>query len=486
MLVAFLSGVGGVASVLSVLTATALTAQKPELDPPHPPNVVGLGSPTASATTAPPFPWEAVFEPTPTAFTPPRRGREPPRSRSCLSNQFELWVGERRGCGFDGRLPGEGKSGCRGGGQRTQAHVVQGAEGNELQASVHGLILMNAFHTSEDVNNSDVPQFVLPSTGPSRSTSSATVRQSRVTLTGVAPEFAGGTLVGELDVDFYGGQQPSTGGRTFPLLRLRKAFAELTWTRFALLVGQESPPIAEVSPSSIASIGFPEFAGSGNLWLWIPQVRVSADLDPAGGVRLGAEFAALAPTSGEPQGTFLTQPDAAERSDRPYLQGRVRGQWGAGENEGEVSFGGHYGWLMDSTGGRISSEALALSVWTPLAEGFELRGEAFVGQALAGLGGGGIGQNMVRNGVPVATKGGWMQLNYRAGSWEVGAGGGIDDPDDDDLVAASRLRNRTLEGHVIWRQRPAVVGLTGRQIQTRYSTGDRSAVHVSLGVGFEF
>jgi hypothetical protein len=353
---------------------------------------------------------------------------------------------------------------------------------------VHGLILMNAFHTSEDVNNSDVPQFVLPlSPGPSRSTSSATVRQSRVTVTGIAPEFAGGALTGELDVDFYGGQQPSTGGRTFPLLRIRKAFAELTWTRFALLVGQESPPIAEVSPSSIASIGFPEFAASGNLWLWIPQVRVSADLPPAGGIRFGAEVAALAPTSGEAQGTFLTQPDAAERSGRPYLQGRVRGRWGAGENEGEVSFGGHYGWLMDSTGGRISSKALAVSVWTPLAAGFELRGEAFTGQALAGLGGGGIGQNMVRNGVPVAARGGWVQLNFRpTPALELGAGAGIDDPDDGDLVAASRRRNTTFEGHVIWRRLPVVVGLEGRGIRTRYSPGTRSAAHVNLGVGLEF
>ncbi|HEY5939754.1 MAG TPA: hypothetical protein VIT87_02955, partial [Gemmatimonadales bacterium] len=290
-----------------------------------------------------------------------------------------------------------------------------------LDASVHGLILMNAFHTSEDVNNSDVPQFVLPAgPNPSRSTSSATVRQSRVTVTGIVPEFAGGALSGELDVDFYGGQQPSTGGRTFPLLRIRRALAELTWTQFAVLVGQESPPIVEVSPSTMAAIGFPGFAGSGNLWLWIPQIRLSADLRPTGGIRFGAEVAALAPTSGEPQTAFLTQPDAAERTGRPYLQGRVRGRWGAGANEGEVSFGGHYGWLTDSTGGQITSEALAVSVWTPLAAGFELRAEAFTGQALAGLGGGGIGQNMVRNGVPVKAKGGWVQLNYRAGSWELG------------------------------------------------------------------
>ena len=129
-------------------------------------------------------------------------------------------------------------------------------------------------------------------------------------------------------MDFFGGQQPSTGGRTFPLLRVRRAVAELTWNRVALLVGQESPPIAAVSPSSIASIGFPDFAGAGNLWLWIPQVRLSGDLAPAGGIRVGAEVAALAPTSGEPQGTFLTQPDIAERSGRPVPAGARAGPLG--------------------------------------------------------------------------------------------------------------------------------------------------------------
>jgi hypothetical protein len=358
----------------------------------------------------------------------------------------------------------------------------------KLDASVHGLILMNGFYTSDDMNNSDVPQFALPAGEPARTTTSATVRQSRVTVTGVAQDFADGTLTGELDVDFFGGQQPSTGGRTFPLLRIRRAFAELDWARFAVLVGQESPPIAEVSPSSIASIGFPLFAGAGNLWLWIPQIRLSADLAPMGNVRFGIEAAALAPTSGEPQQTFLTQPDAAERSGRPYLQGRVRARWGDGDRLGEISFGGHYGWLEDSTGGRIDSKALAVSVWTPIAGGLELRGEAFVGQALAGLGGGGIGQNMVRNGVPVEARGGWAQLNYRAGSFELGVGGGIDDPEDEDLIASSRLRNLAYGGHLIWRPSPAVIGLEAREIRTDYAppVDTESGVQVNLGVGVEF
>jgi hypothetical protein len=361
----------------------------------------------------------------------------------------------------------------------------------DIEASVHGLILMNAFHTTDNVNNSDVPQFAVPTSAmsPEGSASSATVRQSRVTAFALVPEFAGGVLEGELDVDFFGGQQPSTGGRTFPLLRVRRAIAELTWNRVALLVGQESPPIAAVSPSSVASVGFPDFAGAGNLWLWIPQIRLSADLPSSGPVRVGAEIAALAPTSGEAQGAFLTQPDIAERSGRPFLQGRVRGRWGQGEELGEVSAGGHYGWILDAAGERVPSKALALSIWTPLGPKLDLRAEAFTGQALAGLGGGGIGQNMVRDGVPVRTVGGWGQLNLRpTEQWEIGGGAGIDDPDDEDLGDASRLRNLALEGHVTWRRLPAVLGVEVRHLRTRYRepVGDLTATHINLGMGFEF
>jgi hypothetical protein len=366
------------------------------------------------------------------------------------------------------------------------------AQAPDIEGSVHGLILMNAFHTSAKVNNVDVPQFALPPDAadhPDQSASGATVRQSRVTATALVPSFAGGALSGTLDADFFGGQQPSSGGRTFPLLRIRRAFAELTWNRTAILVGQESPPIAAVSPSSLASIGFPDFAASGNLWLWIPQVRLSGDLAPTRGIRIGAEVAALAPTSGDPQGTFLTQPDIAERSDRPYLQGRARARWGEGEELGEVSFGGHYGWIVDAAGNRVPSKALALSIWTPIVRGLELRAEGFTGQALAGLGGGGIGQNMVVDGVPVRTKGGWLQLNVKPSPrWEIGAGAGVDDPDDEDLLPTSRLRNVAFEGHLLWRYLPVVLGLEVREIRTLYAdpVGTRSAPHANLGAGFQF
>jgi hypothetical protein len=366
------------------------------------------------------------------------------------------------------------------------------AQSSNLDAHLGGLVLMNGFYNSAKVNNSDVPQFALPSDppgGPPASAAGATMRQSRLTLRASVPEWAGGAVSGELDVDFFGGQQPSTGGRTFPLIRLRRAFAELTWQHVAIFAGQESPPIADVNPSSLASIGFPEFAGAGNLWLWIPQIRVQGITNLSRSARLGVEVAALAPTSGDAQTAFLTQPDIAERSSRPYVQGRVRATWGQSGQEGEVSIGGHYGWLAVGPSRRAHSKALAISLWTPILLHLEVRAEAFTGQALAGLGGGGIGQSFGRDSVPVRTSGGWIQLNVRPSEmWEVGGGAGLDDPNDDDLdPATARLRNLAFEGHAVWRLAPIVVGGEVRRLRTRYGAlGDVGATQVNLAVGFEF
>ena len=145
--------------------------------------------------------------------------------------------------------------------------------------------------------------------------------------------------------------------------------------------------------------------------------------------------------------------DLAERSGRPYLQGRVRARWGAGDEAAEVGLGGHYGWLVNAAGERVESRALAFSLWVPLGPKVEVRAEGFTGQALAGLG-----------------------------------GGGIDDHDDADLNVGSRLRNVSVEGHLLWRKAPVVLGLEVRGLRTRYAapSGTLGATHFNLAAGFEF
>ena len=350
-----------------------------------------------------------------------------------------------------------------------------------------GQLLVNGFYNSAGVNNSDVPQLALQDT-TGASGAGGTVRQTRLGVSLTEPNVLGGRFSGELDVDFFGGQQPSGGGRTFPLLRLRRAVGTLAWRHLKVLVGQESPLVADREPRSLAAIGFPDFAASGNLWLWLPQARATYETGYT--LRLALEGAVLAPTAGTPQGAFLTQPDSAERSGRPYLQGRVRLGWGPPDDLSEIAVGGHVGWLrgLDSLANDslITSQAVTVTARFKLGI-LELIGEAFTGQALAGLGGGGVGQSIGASGAAVETTGGWGQLNVRPNrTWLLGGGCGIDDPDDGTLLATGIRRSFVCEGHLHWRSGPIVAGVEFRRFTTTYPTGEFSANHVNVAAGYRF
>src|SRR5438094_6448068 len=349
-----------------------------------------------------------------------------------------------------------------------------------------GLVLVNGFFTNARVNNSDVPQFA-DSLAPA-SAVGGTARQTRLGLLMTDPDVLHGAFAGEVDVDFFGGQQPSSGGRTFPLLRLRRAVGIVSWPHAQLLFGQESPLVAERSPRSLASVGFPDFAAAGNLWLWLPQFR--ATLEQGYTLRLAEQVAVLAPTSGTAQGLFTTQPNSAERSRRPYLQARVRLAWGPTDDPSEIAIGGHLGWLA-AADSFFQSRALTADARFKLGP-VEILGEGFTGRALAGLGGGGIGQNCGPAGAALRTNGRRGPVDGRPKSDVMFGGGcGLDDPDDRDLSDAvgnpqGRLRNFVCEGHVELRPPgPLVFGFEFRRLETTYPSGKFTANHLNLAAGYK-
>ena len=352
-----------------------------------------------------------------------------------------------------------------------------------------GLVLVNGFFNNAPVNNSDVPYFVLPDTAPAGS-GGGTIRQTRVGVFVTDPSVLRGSFTGEIDADFFGGQEPSAGGRTFPLVRLRRAVGTVAWSHSQVLFGQEGPLVAERSPRSLAAVGIPDFAGAGNLWFWIPQVRVTAEAGYT--LRLALQLAALAPTEGRPQSdSLITRPDSAERSRRPYLEGRVRLAWGPTDDPSELAIGGHVGWLARGDT-LLKSQAATIDARIKLGP-LELIAEAFTGQALAGLGGGGINQNLGPLSAPVRTKGGWAQLNFKpVHVLTLGGGCGLDDPNDDDLLGASgppqgRLKNFVCMGHIDIRPSgPLAFGVEYRRLKTTYSTGEFTDNHINVAAGWRF
>ena len=368
-----------------------------------------------------------------------------------------------------------------------------------------GRVLINGFTNSRRVNNVDVPQFVRPDTtaGLRQGGLGASIRQTSLTGTAFVPSVLRGEFRGDVTVDFFGGQPqpspgaaPNPGGRHFPIPRLRTARGTLRWQHAEIMAGQDVPLIGTVEPVSVAAIGVPEFGTAGNLWLWLPQVRLTLERPVAftggpGPLRLGVQAAVLAPNNGDQIGTagaIETDFDQAERSRRPYLEARVRARWGEEDRAGEIGIGVHQGWLAGLSGPLIPTNAIAATALIPLGRYVELRGEAYQGKAVRGLGGGGIAQAFVRPGVPLRTRAGWAQLNLRPAEFAtLGGGCGIDAPRAAGAPLAPRLRNAVCEGHLIARpEGPVIVGLTYRRLRTSYARGPLSDDHVNLAIGYQF
>ena len=357
-----------------------------------------------------------------------------------------------------------------------------------------GLVLVNGFWNDNFTDNADVPHFVLavpPANAVREGGVGATARQSRLGLTLTQSQVLGATFTGEVDVDFYGGQL-ANGGRTSPVLRLRRLVARLNWPRGEWLVGQETQLVAEINPRSLASIGTPGFVAAGNLWFWMPQIRGTYEIGST--VRFAVAGAVIAPMTGAAQGSFNTALDSAEQSGRPFLQGRARVSWGAADDASELGVGYHMGWFAETDSTLTTNRALVVSGRIKLGLA-EMRGEWYDGHGLGVLGGGGIGRNFstVIPGDPLNDQGGWFQLNLRPRSTiEFGGGCGFDQPDEAQLDPADpleRLSNVACEGHVMWFPAgPLVTGVEYRRISTEYggATGTLVANHVNLQAGFRF
>ena len=370
--------------------------------------------------------------------------------------------------------------------------------------------LMNVALTRGPTNDPGVPQVALPSTDYA-DVLGLSFRQTRVGGAMTVRDVLGGTFDGDADLDFFGGGRDANGNRPlFPEPRIRTVRGTLQWSHTAVMVGSETPLISDLDPLSLASIGVTEFSAAGDLWNWLPQIRVTQQL---GGhaLRWAVQGSVMEPFSSATYdpGQSTAGGDAGERSGKPFLESRLRVRWGPedpeaplldvrdaiiGEGPSEIGVGVHRGWVRADDQHEYVSRALSLDARIVVAPHVELRGEAYRGGLLLGLGGGEIGQNFGRPapGAPVGTVGtplhdvaAWAQLNVRpVEQWLGGVGCGIDRVRDADRP--DRRQNTVCAAHVRFTPvQPVLIGLEYRRFWTLYPTGMYHANHINLALGFE-
>jgi len=272
---------------------------------------------------------------------------------------------------------------------------------------------------------------------------------------------------GLLEFDFFGsrpvdGLQPQA--RVFNQPRLRLAYFQLENGMWRIVAGQDKVIIAPLDPISLSHVAIPLGATAGNLWGWLPQVRLDAThslgdtsllfqvgvlrpqfADP----RLGPGTVTLAPgvTVGIPGElpTAGTAVDGAfsgfgERSNHPFYQARVAASHAFMGSTATVGLGAHYGRERIGAARKIDSWALAVDYHVPLHSRVILRGEGFVGSNLVPFQGGILQGVAATPAAPPFTKitkigagGGWAELTFRATEDNKNifyAGAGTDDPRD--------------------------------------------------------
>jgi len=375
----------------------------------------------------------------------------------------------------------------------------------------YGSIYLNLYGNSGATNNNDVPLFATP-TGLSGV--SATARETRLGMRLEGPQIAGAKSSGTVETDFSGGLPAIGIGEDFGVMRLRLAFMRLDWANSSLEAGQDWTVFSPNNPVSLASVGTPEFAASGNLFARIPQIRFQQRWLKG---KLSFDSAIVGPRTGDyPPGTTpaVLQPGSGAASRMPAFETRLalndKNWWGS-KKAGSIGVSAHYGRARAVTvPRRIDLDVVGVAGdWNlPIGQRVTLVGEGFFGRNLAGFQGDvfqtfvpdfayRVGNVLVPGGPrSPSTRGGWTQLGFNPPTLEnrltLYAGAGIDDPRDTDFVSLSkrdsRIQNRAFEFSFIHKFTQQLSwGVEYRRLETRYIfSGRQNNNHLNLSAAFSF
>ncbi len=307
-------------------------------------------------------------------------------------------------------------------------------------------------------------------------------------------------------MDFAGGFPQTENGVSFGLARLRTGTIHFDWPHTSIIAGQDAPFFSPLSPTSLATVAQPALSYAGNLWTWIPQVRVEHRISTGESSEVTFQGGVLDPLSGEvPPFQSDRIPQAGESSRQPAFATRM-GWSSGGERATSFGIGGFYSRQNWQFGRDVDGWAATADWSVPLPGRFSLTGEFYRGRSVGGLGGGLDNSVLFFGPRALATSGargldsigGWAQVKYQATpKLEFNAAAGQDNPFASEFRAAAMgttvydqeaVRNHSALFNFIYKPRSNLLLSTEyRHIDTfRVDSSAHSADQVNLAIGVLF
>jgi hypothetical protein len=380
---------------------------------------------------------------------------------------------------------------------------------SKYRMRISGIVLMNLFSNQGVVDNIDVPELAyFRAPGNSGGSFGATLRQSQIGFEVFGPRVAGARTRADIQVDLAGGFPVEPNGSTSGLMRLRTATMRMDWENTSVVAGQDGLFMSPNSPTSFASLAEPALSYAGNLWSWVPQIRVEHKFNIGESSSLLVQGGILDPLSGEvPQFGSYRQGGPGEASRQPAYGTRIAWTRDISGKPLRLGVGGYYSRQDYGFDRNVDAWAVMSDLEVPLGSKFALSGKFYRGRALGGLYGG-LGQSVLFSTnelqepytqlIGLNTIGGWTQIKYRPTTkLEFNAAFGLDNPYANDLEhfpypfsygEAVLARNHSGFANVIYRPRSDLLfSAEYRRIVTESITSPNwDAGHLNLMMGVLF